>query len=158
MAAQPESHAVKRTVISLLLAGMSVATSAYGNQAEHVNATHAWVRLLPGDLPAGGYVILQNMADKPAMLVSASSGDYADVMLHQSTMESSGMSQMTMVDRLDIPARGTTVLAPAGYHLMLTNATRALKPGNVVDVKFHFADGSVLDAHFLVRPANALSD
>lgn len=123
-------------------------------QADHVKATHAWIRLLPAKLPASGYVTLQNNGSSVVTLLTAHSRTYASVMLHQS-MTNGGMSNMSAVGRLDIPAQGKVTLAPAGYHLMLEDANRALTPGESVDITLDFADGSQLPVHFLVQPANA---
>jgi copper(I)-binding protein len=62
---------------------------------------------------------------------------------------------MEMVDHLDIPAHGSVELAPGGYHLMLSQPTHAIKPGDHVEVTFEFADGAKLQTDFSVRPANA---
>jgi copper(I)-binding protein len=133
----------------LLLAG-----TAHAAQADHVRASHAWVRLLPGGLPAAGYVTLANDGDRPARLTAASSPDYGSAMLHRSAMRN-GMSEMTMVDHIDLPAHGQAALAPAGYHLMLMKPAHPLKPGDKIRVTLRFADGSTLPVDFLARPANA---
>ncbi|TAM31013.1 MAG: copper chaperone PCu(A)C [Rhodanobacter sp.] len=148
---------MQRHHFSLLLAGLLLAGGAHAAQADHVKASHAWIRLLPAGLPAGGYVTLDNDGSQAARLTNASSPDYASVMLHQST-EHNGMSQMTMLDHLDVPAHGMVSLAPAGYHLMMMKADRALKPGDKVKVILRFADGSTLPVDFLARPANATGE
>lgn len=139
----------------LLMATVLPAANLQATEADHVTASHAWIRLLPVKLPASGYVTLQNDSAASATLVSAHSSTYASVMLHQSTTEGSGMSNMNAVGRLAIPAHGKVTLAPAGYHLMLEDAGRTLTPGDNVDVTLDFADGSQLPVHFQVRPANA---
>lgn len=145
---------MKRHRLPLLLAGLLLAGGVHAAQADHIKASHAWIRLLPGDLPAGGYVTLANDGSQSARLTNASSPDYARVMLHQST-EHDGMSRMTLLDHLDVPAHGKVALAPAGYHLMMMKADRALKPGDKIVVILRFADGSTLPVDFLARPANA---
>ena len=135
---------------SLLLVGTAHATAA-----EHIRASHAWIRVLPGNLPAGAYVTLENDSDQATALSSASSTTYAEVMLHQSSMQG-GMSHMTMVDSLTLPAHGKAVLAPAGYHLMLMRPISQVKPGDTVRLLLKFSDGSILPADFIARPANAL--
>jgi periplasmic copper chaperone A len=136
-------------VISLL------PTASLAAQADHVTASDAWIRLLPAKLPASGYVTLHNTGPSAATLVSAHSITYASVMLHQSTLGNGGMSNMSAVGQLVIPPQGKVTLAPAGYHLMLEQASRSLTPGDNVDIILDFADGSHLPVHFLVRPANA---
>jgi copper(I)-binding protein len=146
---------MKSHVLLCLLAGLMVTHGVAATEAEHVHASHAWLRVLPGDLPAGAYVTLENSGDQPAALSGASSAAYADVMLHKSSSDG-GMSRMAMVDSLTVPAHGKAVLAPAGYHLMLTTAVHPVKPGDTVRLSLKFADGSTLPADFTARPANAV--
>jgi copper(I)-binding protein len=123
-------------------------------QADHIKADHAWIRLLPANLPAGAYVTLNNHGVAAATLVSAHSAVYGSVMLHQSTTDPAGNSSMHMLDRLLVPAHGQVSLAPASYHLMLQQAAHPLKPGDTVEITLDFVDGSHLAVPFLVRPAN----
>lgn len=146
---------MKSPALSLLLGGLLLAGGAHATAAEHMHASHAWIRMLPGDLPAGAYVTLQNDGDQPAALSGASSTIYADVMLHQSST-AGGMSRMTMVDAMTVPAHGKAVLAPAGYHLMLMQPSAPVKPGDTIQLTLKFTDGSTLATDFIARPANAM--
>jgi copper(I)-binding protein len=146
---------MKCQTLLFLLAALLSTNAVQATQAEHVRASHAWLRVLPGDLPAGAYVVLQNGGAQPAALSSASSPAYAQVMLHQSSSEG-GMSRMAMVDSVAVPAHGQATLAPAGYHLMLMKPSRPVQPGDTVRVNLTFADGSTLPIDFIARPANAM--
>ncbi|MFC5435570.1 copper chaperone PCu(A)C [Rhodanobacter umsongensis] len=146
---------MKSITLSLLLGSLLCAGGAHATAAEHVRVSHAWIRVLPGDLPAGAYVTLQNDGDQPAALSGASSTRYTDVMLHHSST-AGGMSRMTMVDTVTVPAHGQAVLAPAGYHFMLMRATKPVKPGDSIPLTLKFSDGSTLVARFIARPANAI--
>lgn len=148
---------MKLPAFSFLLAGLLLAGGAHAGAAAHVHASQAWIRVLPGDLPAGAYVTLENDGDQPVALNGATSTDYASVMLHHSSTEG-GMSRMAMVDSLTIPAHGKAVLAPAGYHLMLMQATAPVKPGDTVRLTLTFTDGSSLPTDFVARPANAVEE
>jgi copper(I)-binding protein len=139
----------------LLLLGLLLVNAASATEAEHIRASQAWLRVLPGDLPAGAYVTLENSSDQPATLKSANSPAYTEVMLHHSS-GNGGMSRMTMVDSLTIPAHSKLMLAPAGYHLMLAKAVHPVKPGDTVTLNLIFADGSKLATKFVARPANAI--
>ena len=147
---------MKHIVLPLLFAGLLVAGLAHAATG-HVTASHAWIRVLPGALPAGAYVVLRNDGDAPVALTAAGSPAYGEAMLHESS-RAGGMSRMTMVDALAIPAHGTQVLAPGGYHLMLMDAKQPVRPGDTVRITLKFDDGSTLPVDFIARPANALDD
>lgn len=144
---------MKRVAIALLL-GL-VATGACAGEAANVRASAAWIRVLPGDLPAGGYVTLQNTGSQPVTLVAAATPAYGVAMLHESS-RAGGMSRMHMVEQLVIPAHGSQALAPGGYHLMLMHAKTPVAPGATVRITLKFADGSTLPVDFTARPAGAL--
>jgi copper(I)-binding protein len=148
---------MKHARLLALLAGLALATGAHAGAADQVRATHAWIRVLPGTLPAGGYVTLENRGDQPVALTGARSAAYAEVMLHHSSTQG-GMSRMAMVESLPIPAHASVVLAPGGDHLMLMQPVAAVQPGSVVELQLQFADGSTLPVDFVARPANALDD
>ncbi|HWU77146.1 MAG TPA: copper chaperone PCu(A)C [Rhodanobacter sp.] len=148
---------MKQAPLFALLAGLALAPAIHAAAADHVHATHAWIRVLPDTLPAGGYVALKNDGDQPVALTGASSKAYAQVMLHHSSTEG-GVSRMTMVHSLPLPAHGEATLAPAGYHLMLMQPATPVKPGSTVHVLLKFSDGSSLPVDFIARPANALDD
>ena len=145
---------MNRHPLLLLLAGMLLAGSAQATQADHVRASQAWIRVLPGELPAGAYVMLENTGDQPARLSGADSTAYAGIMLHQSSTVG-GMGRMSMVDSLAIPAHGKTELAPGGYHLMLTKPAQPVHAGEPVKISLRFDDGSTQSVDFVARPANA---
>ena len=141
--------------IALLLTGLLCGPGVQATAAQHIQASRAWIRVLPGDLPAGAYVTLRNDDKRAIQLTGASSTSYAQVMLHLSSI-SGGASRMTAVDALTIPAHGQVVLAPAGYHLMLMHAVAPVVPGSTIRLTLKFSDGSSLPADFVARPANAM--
>jgi periplasmic copper chaperone A len=128
----------------------SFAPAAQAAGAE-LSAQGAWVRWLPNDLPAAGYVTLKNDSDKPVDLVNVSSDDYGMVMLHQ-TVSSGSTQKMVMVDKATVPAHGTLAISPGGYHLMLEHAKHKVAPGDTVHIKLQFSDGATLDTPFAVKP------
>jgi periplasmic copper chaperone A len=133
--------------------GFGTAATAAGPQA--ITAQHAWVRWLPNNLPAAGYVTLVNSSDKAVDLTDISSDDYQGAMLHQ-TVANGSTQQMVMVDKLTVPAHGQVAIAPGGYHIMLEHAQHKVAPGDTVHLKLQFSDGETLDTAFAVKsPAQA---
>ena len=115
-----------------------------------VEAAEAWVRWLPADLPAAGYVTLTNKGPTTLELVGASSPDFAEVSMHQ-TLESHGMSEMRPVASLVLKPQATVRFAEGGYHLMLMHATRQLHQHDRVEIVFRFSDGRTMPVPFEVR-------
>jgi copper(I)-binding protein len=136
-------------------ASLVFCASAHAAGASTLSAESGWVRWLPNNLPAGGYVTIRNNADKPVELTGASSPDYGSVMLHQ-TVSNGSTSQMEMVHSVTVPAHGVLNIAPGGYHFMLEQATHKVAPGDTVRMKLQFSDGSSLDTSLKVKsPAEA---
>ncbi|ABE31714.1 hypothetical protein DR64_3398 [Paraburkholderia xenovorans LB400] len=133
-----------------LALSFGVATAAQAAGANAVSANNAWVRWLPNNLPAAGYVTLVNAGDKPVDLVDISSNDYGDAMLHQ-TVSNGSSQKMVMVDKLTVPAHGQVAIAPGGYHVMLEDAKHKIAPGDTVHLTLKFSDGETLDTPFAVK-------
>jgi len=138
--------------IRLLLICLWLALYCSTSAAAGLAARHAWIRLLPGDLPAAGYLELVNNGADSVQLVAVQSTGFGAIELHQSS-EQSGVARMRRVQRLEIPAGRTVVLKPRGYHLMLFRPTGDLQPGDKVTVTLEFSDGTRLPVSFSLRDA-----
>jgi copper(I)-binding protein len=137
-----------------LLFAVGAPAQAAGN-AQVIAVKNAWVRWLPNNLPAAGYVTLTNPSDKPIDLIGISSADYGSTMLHQ-TVSNGSTQKMEMVDKLTVPAHGQASIAPGGYHVMLEDPKHKIAPGDTVHLKLQFSDGEMLDTPFAVKsPAQA---
>ena len=139
---------------SFAIAVMLVAGTAHATDVPTVKASNGWLRVLPGNLPAGGYVSLENISDRAVSIVGASSPDYADAMIHRSSTDG-GMGRMEMVDSVPLPPKGTVAFSPGGYHVMLTDPKHPVKAGDKLVVTFKLSDGETLPVTLLARPANA---
>ncbi len=137
----------------ILLGLWIAATAAAATPAPDIAVSDAWVRWLPANLPAGGYVTLRNTGTREQVLTGVTSPDFAEVSLHH-TVQRDGVSQMQPVLRLEIPPGTALTLAAGSYHLMLEQPTRPLRPGDQVSITFHFAGGSSTMARFDVRSPN----
>lgn len=117
-------------------------------------ASQAWIRVLPGDLPLAGYLVLTNRGERTLTLVGVHSPAFRQIEIHQS-LDQSGVARMMMVERVAIAPGGQLAFAPGGYHLMLFGRTRALQVGDEVPVTLEFADGEQLTVRFALRAATA---
>jgi len=138
--------------LRLILMTLVLVASSSGTAAADITARHAWIRLLPGDLPAAGYLELINNGAGGVQLTGVQSTRFGAIEVHLSS-EQSGVARMRRVDTLAIPAGKTVALKPRGYHLMLFEPVDDLKPGGQVTVTLEFSDGSQLPVNFLLRDA-----
>jgi copper(I)-binding protein len=137
-----------------LCALLNIATVGVAQSGSEVQASDAWIRWLPANIPSGAYLTLTNSGTVPQTLVGATSPDFAEVSFHQ-TRTVNGVSEMTALSALTVRPQGRLQFAPGGYHLMLMQPLRALHPGDHVPITLRFADGRALQASFQVRSANA---
>jgi Uncharacterized protein conserved in bacteria len=140
--------------LPFLIAALLTTGAVNAADTTSVKASGAWIRVLPGGLPAGGYVTLENTSASAIAVTGASSADYGDAMIHKSSTET-GMGRMEMVDKVPVPANGKVAFAPGGYHVMLMQPKHPVNPGDKVVVTFTLSDGSTLPVTFAAKPANA---
>ncbi|PVX85607.1 copper chaperone PCu(A)C [Paraburkholderia unamae] len=143
-------HSILRSIsIALPLSVMSLAAAAASNS---VMVSDCWIRSMPGDTPSGGYFKLANVSDRNIDLVGVSTDAFGMSMLHQ-TQSNGSTSKMVMVDKASIPAKGTLVFAPGGYHVMFEKAKQPLAVGSSIPVTFKFGDGENVQAQCAVKNA-----
>lgn len=111
----------------------------------------AWVRTPnPAVDVAAAFLTLENSTNVPVALVAVSSKQATTVEMHE-TKTVQGMMSMQKVERIVIPANGTTTLQPGGSHLMLIELAQPLLPP--VELTMRFDDGTVLTTTAEIRDA-----
>jgi len=140
---------------ALCMATLVLAVGAWAAGSAPLQVADAWIRWLPGTVPAGGYLTLINQGDTAVRLTGASSDDYGSVSLHQS-FKQGGVSSMRPVDEITIKPHGKLALGDEGYHLMLMEPKKTLAPGDRVVITLHFSDGRALPAFFQLRSPDML--
>lgn len=135
-----------RPLILLLILASASTALAGGDLVVH----DAWIPTAPPNAPAlAGYLTIENHADRDRSLVGATSPAFGRIMAHR-TEQVDGVVRMIPVPSADVPANGTLVFQPGGYHLMLMRPTRPLRPGDRVPIELRFADGSRTSVTFSV--------
>lgn len=85
--------------------------------ANPVVVSHPWFRYLLPQIPAGGFMTLQNPSDQPVVLDGVRSPACGMAMLHES-VSNGGAETMVMMDSITVPAKGGFAFSPGGYHVM----------------------------------------
>jgi copper(I)-binding protein len=148
---------MKPLFLALLLA--LLAFSAVGAQDEApaydthgLLISNVWVRPTAGELAegatpespipgttTGAYMTIHNTSETAYQLVGIETDAAEMTHVHETTLEGD-VARMRMIRAVDIPAGETVALAPLGFHAMLMNATRDVRPGEAVALTLTFAD------------------
>ena len=142
-------YSIHAAAIAMLIAVVLISAA---NAAE-LTVSDAWIRALPSSIPSGGYFHLHNGGKTSVTLTGVSSPAGGMLMLHR-TENMGGVSQMSDIAGVNVPAGETIKFSPGGYHLMCMNATSAIKPGKMALVTLKFSDGETINAIFAVRNAS----
>jgi periplasmic copper chaperone A len=111
-----------------LAIGLALASPA----GAQVTVDQAWVRATaPGQPVAGAYLKIKSA--QAAALVAVRTPVTARAEIHEMKMEG-GIMKMRPVTRIELPAGKTVELRPGGYHLMLMNIAKPLRPGETVPI------------------------
>ena len=146
-----------RPLLVFALLGLLGATGAVAQDAP-IRLEKPWVRRAPvmpdakpgAESNAGGYVTILNRGTSPDALVGASADVAARVELHE-TRNMSGMMMMEPVAKVEVAPGARVELRPGSYHLMLIGLTRALTPGQTVDLTLRFERAGALTTRATVR-------
>ena len=105
-----------------------------------------------GDV-SGAFMVIENTSSQPDQLVRAAvSADVAETIeIHETTIDENSVMRMRPVDGIDVPAHGSVELKPGGYHIMLLNVKKELKPGDKLPLTLTFASGQTVTVEAEVR-------
>jgi copper(I)-binding protein len=115
----------------------------------------AWSRATPpGSNVAAVYLTIVG-GSAPDRLLEASTTRARATELHAVTHDT-GMARMRPSAGVDIPAKGTVLLAPDGLHLMLMELSRPLVQGETLEVQLRFEHAGTIDVPVrVVAPGSA---
>ena len=143
-----------RTALALLLATMGpMACSVFAHSAPVVHLIPAGC---PGLFVSGGYVrapapgvttvaaygTIENRTASPVTVTGVTAEGFTGASLHKS-MTGGGMSSMSEMDSIVVPAKGSVELAPGGSHIMLSGSTGVLRVHDTVRLKLQCEAGNL---------------
>lgn len=112
-------------------------------QKKQLQVTGGWVRLSAvRENPAAAYFTLHG-GPKNETLISVTSPVVIRAEMHES-MNHDGMMSMAPLKTVPVPAGSTVDFAPGGKHVMLWYVNPGVKPGWTMDLRYTFADGTII--------------
>lgn len=149
-----------RLFACLLAAGFIAGSQPVLAHDDHHGAIHvddAWTRATPpAARAAGGFATIRNTGDADDRLTGARS-PIGTVEIHTMEMKDGVMRMRHMPDGLAVPAGGTVVLKPGGYHLMFLDLAAPVVQGPPVPVTLVFEKAGDVSVEMSVAPIGARS-
>jgi copper(I)-binding protein len=129
-------------------------TEMQHSEARGMKITAAWLREPPpGSKVTAGYLSIQNFEKEDDRLLGVKSTAAERVEIHEVQHEG-GMARMReMENGLPVPANGSVMLEPGGYHLMFIEPRRTLKLGDAVPLVLFFEKSGEHEVDFWVQSA-----
>jgi copper(I)-binding protein len=145
---------VKHLVVLSAVALMAIPAFA---DSSGIKVDQAWGRATPGNAKTGAlYLTITNTGSTPDTLESVSTPAADKAELHDMKMENNVM-EMRPVGPLTIAPGKSVVLAPNGYHLMLTGLKAPLKEGQAVPVTLTFDHAGAQQVTASIAKVGAMS-
>lgn len=126
--------------------------TAQAQSVGNIAVSDAWIRAsAPKQVNGAGYATIQNNGAQADQLINASA-DVAERLELHTIINENGVAQMRQVTGIDIPAGGTTKLAPGGFHVMFLKLKTPFEAGKTVPIKFTFEKAGDVVVNFEVKP------
>jgi copper(I)-binding protein len=126
------------TNVSITNSGVSAApTASTPEVVKEVTISDAWARksISPNNNSAA-YMKISNPTDKDIVIIGASASETANnVELHKSFVDEKGVSRMTSIDKIVVPAKTDIELAPGAIHVMLFDLKKSLNTGDKFNIE-----------------------
>jgi copper(I)-binding protein len=90
------------------------------------------------------FFTVENGGDTDDALIAAGTEVASTVELHETVTEGAS-TMMRPVDKIDVPAGGSTVLESGGLHVMLTDLTTELTMGDEITVELEFENAGKVE-------------
>jgi copper(I)-binding protein len=104
-----------------------------------VVGSEAWTRATPpGTDTAVGYLVLTNHGDEDAKLLKIVSPVCDKIMIHRSTVDSTGVARMWPVAKLEIAPGQSVRFEPNGLHIMFMELKQPFVVGQKVPLQLTF--------------------
>lgn len=126
----------------LLLAALASAPAHAGS--DEVVVDEAWSRASIGtNRPGVVYMTIRNEGNESRKLSAVTTDLAARAEIHQTSTNERGVSSMTRVEELEVPARSSVALEPGGLHVMLMGLQRSMKKGESFSLTLVLDEGVV---------------
>jgi copper(I)-binding protein len=147
-----------KTLVSTALLALALAAApalAENVKVGDLTIKDAWARATPKGAPVGvGYMTIENdgpTADKRTGVAA----DFANVQVHEMSMNQGVMEMRKVSGGLEIPAHKSVTLKPGGYHLMFMQLKHPMVKGQSFKATLTFEHAGQATIDFPVMPVGS---
>ncbi len=147
-----------KSIITFFLISTYIAMAAQDkdiNQSEKQSLAiyDAWARKsLSSNSNSAAYMKINNPTNRSITIVGASASKIANnVELHKSFVDDKGISRMTSIDKIVVPAQSEIELKPGGIHIMLFDLKNRLITGNQFTINVKTEEGKIISFESIVK-------
>ena len=122
----------------------------FSTPGDNIRIESAWIRPANAGMNSALYFKIVNESGKADTLYKATFEDAGMVMIHE-TYKDGDMTGMKMVNEIVVKPQTAFELKPGGFHIMLMNLKKDLKPGNKKDFELFFKSGKKIKGTATVK-------
>lgn len=137
----------------LFLLAFLLPLAACGQGEPAVEVHDVWARSAEAGRATAVYFTLQNSGGAPDRLLGVATESARAAELHESTVDAEGVMRMRPVEAVEIPAGEAVAFEPGGYHVMLIDLARDLRPDERVALTLRFEASGAREVQAEVRTA-----
>lgn len=115
-----------------------------------------WARATPAGARVGaGYMVIRNAGEAADRLVAGNATFAGRVEIHEMAVQDGVMRMRELDGGLEVPAGGSVVLEPGGYHIMFMQLDEPLVEGDRRAIVLDFENAGEVELTFKVRSMGA---
>lgn len=151
-----------RSLLALACAAGLIAAAAapvFAQTPPSISVEQPWARATPAGARTGAaYMTIANKSSTADRLTGAASDVAAKLQIHEMAMVNGVMQMRELADGLPIPAGGSVVLKPGGYHVMLIGLKKPLTAGESFPLTLTFEKAGTISVTVPVQAIGATQD
>lgn len=137
--------AVAAVLSAGVVAGCSSSTTPAGSESQAptcpISVSDGWVKAADKGMTAA-FGTLSNGGGQPVTITAAATPASTSMELHEVVDDNGTMVMKAVADGFPVPANGSLILEPGGYHLMLMDVTAPIKAGQDVTFTLTCSNGA----------------
>ena len=138
----------KLLLVCLIILSTVLSACAQAPEGVHIEIQSPWVRAASvidassgmndmGGITSAAYMVIQNPGTEADTLIGVRS-DIAEIVELHTSQTKNGVTMMSAVESVPIPARGKVELKPGGLHIMIIKLKKDLMAGETVSLTLIF--------------------